>query len=388
MNYAQLLDELRLSRELVTALVDTLDDATSRTQFHPDLSPPGWHLGHCAWTECFWLQEVVAGDTRFTDPVRALYTPSETPRSERGARLPELDTLLQWTAGMQSINDDMLASPPDRLLEHPLMQDNYLLHFLIQHYSQHYETLLMILTQRAIQADDGSYQSGTPLPAVTPQMERIAVQPGHYRVGGSLPVACDNELPQQQATLGPYSIARRAVSNSEYLAFMQADGYGRSEYWSEAGRAWLQGHGHTHPNHWRTDRDGHWYGIASRGPYELAADDPVSGISYYEAEACAHWAGGRLPHEHQWEVACRLQLLEDSGRAWEWCGNTFYPYEGFRPFPYENYSQPWFDGKHYCLRGGSLHTRPSIRRASFRNFYTADKRHVFAGVRPVFDTTA
>ena len=40
-----LLNELRLARELVTALVDTLDDTVSRTQYHPDLSPIGWHLG-------------------------------------------------------------------------------------------------------------------------------------------------------------------------------------------------------------------------------------------------------------------------------------------------------------------------------------------------------
>ena len=84
------------------------------------------------------------------------------------------------------------------------------------------------------------------------------------------------------------------------------------------------------------------------------------------------------------EVACRLQRLEQTGRAWEWCDNSFYPYDGFRPFPYEEYSAPWFNGNHYSLRGGSLHTRPAIRRPSFRNFYQPDKRHIFAGLRLVY----
>ncbi len=199
-------------------------------------------------------------------------------------------------------------------------------------------------------------------------------------------LACDNELPEQQVTLGPFSIATRPVNNSEYLAFIEDDGYQREQYWSEAGWHWLQQNNHEHPDHWATDDSGNWYAIANRGPYALAGDDAVSGISLYEAEACANWAGGRLPHEHQWEVACRLHALKDTGRAWEWCGNTFHPYAGYRPFPYDGYSQPWFDNNYHTLRGGSLHTRPAIKRASFRNFYPPDKRHIFAGLRLAFDT--
>ena len=138
------------------------------------------------------------------------------------------------------------------------------------------------------------------------------------------------------------------------------------------------------PDHWRRNPAGHWYGIGNRGPYALTGDDILHGISRFEAVAFATWAGGRLPHEHQWEVACRLQRLEQTGRAWEWCDNSFYPYAGFKPFPYEEYSTPWFDGQHYSLRGGSLHTRPAIKRPGFRNFYQPQMRHIFAGLRLVF----
>lgn len=388
MNYAHLVNELRQARELLVALGESLDEGDWRQQYHPELSPPGWHLGHCAWTESYWLQEIVGGDDRHTRQFRALYTPTESVKQERGALLPPPVELLQWTRGLQSLNDDLLDLNPPRLRDHALMQDGYLLHFLTQHYSQHYESMLMVLAQRARQAGTGEISVARTPGAHLPEPATVAVEPGHYRVGGSAPLACDNELPQQQVTLGPYRIATRPVGNAAYLAFMQDGGYTRQELWSVAGWQWQQRRQPTCPEYWQQDDTGNWYGIAPRGAYALSADEPVTGVSHHEAEAYANWAGGRLPHEHQWEVACRLQLLEATGRAWEWCGNTFFPYAGFRAFPYAGYSQPWFDDRHYTLRGGSVHTRPSIRRASFRNFYPPGKRHIFAGLRLAYDTTA
>jgi iron(II)-dependent oxidoreductase len=381
---AALLDELRLAQELVTALVESLDDDSQRLQYHSELSPLGWHLGHCTYTECYWLQQVVLGDSSYTAPVRALYTPSLTAKPERGKLLPRLDVLLQWVLGMQAMNQQLLNAAPATLTEHPLMQDDYLLHFLIQHYSQHYETMLSALTQRALLQDTQTFRVTTPFTTVRPITDNIDMQPGHYKVGGKTPTACDNELPAQKVILGPYSIARKPVSNSEYLAFMEDDGYSTQSFWSDAGWQWQSQYTASCPDHWRQDETGHWYGTGVRGAYELDGTDMVHGISHHEASACANWTGGRLPHEHQWEVACRLHFLEQTGRAWEWCQNLFYPYEGFQTFPYDGYSPPSFDNGHYTLRGGCFHTRPAIKRPSFRNFHEPFKRHIFAGLRLVY----
>jgi len=380
----ELLDELRMAQELVTALAEQLDEDSYRRQFHPELSPLGWHLGHCTFTECYWLQEVVQKDTHFTAPVRELYTPPLTPKPERGNRIPAPTVMLQWVRGMQSLNHETLETTVSGLSEHPLMQDDYLLHFLIQHYSQHYETMVMALTQKALADTTQNYPVEYPLQAKEPTPETISIAAGHYRVGGEKPIAFDNELPAQHATLGPYQIASKPVCNGELLAFMEDGGYKEQALWSDDGWHWLQQENISGPQHWRKNSADNWYGIGLRGAYDLHADDVVTGISRHEAQAYANWAGGRLPHEHQWEVACRYHPLEDTGRAWEWCDNLFYPYEGFTPFPYREYSQEWFDGRHYSLRGGSLHTRPAIKRASFRNFYQADKRHMFAGLRLVY----
>jgi len=381
-----LLDELRLEQSLLAGLLENLAAADWRTQTHPDLSPAGWHLGHCAFVETYWLQEVILGDRRYTDPVSELYNPALTPKPERGRLLPAAQALTAWVEELQNINAAILRNPPAEVSRHPLMREDYLLHFLVQHYCQHFETVVMILTRLALAADDGDFTVHRPLEACNDRPSTVRIDAGHYRVGGREPVAYDNELPARQVTLGPFEIAVSPVSNGAYLAFMEAGGYTRPELWDPAGRDWLERSGARAPDHWRRNRDGHWYGIGNRGPYELAGTDTLHGINWYEARAFARQAGARLPHEHQWEVAHRLRQLAPGGRAWEWCDNRFCPYAGFRAFPYEDYSTPWFDGNHYTLRGGSLHTRPAIRRPSFRNFYTPDKRHVFAGLRLVFDT--
>jgi len=376
-----LLAELELAQSLLLALVEDSGDDDYRRQFHPDLSPLGWHLGHCVYVECHWLHERLRGDASVTAPIASLYMPPTTPKPERGALLPPRPALLTWARELQDFNRHYLENLPAALAGHELLADDYLLHFLVQHHGQHYETMLMVLTQQALQAPAGDFEPAVPLVARAPDEGRVEMPGGHYRIGGEPPVAFDNEVPPQHAELGPFAIGIRPVSNAGYLAFMEDGGYRRGDLWDEAGRAWLQDSGAQCPDHWRRSRAGHWYGVGNRGPYELAPDEPVLGISHHEASAFAHWAGARLPHEYQWEAACRSGRLEQTGRAWEWCANSFHPYEGYTPFPYDDYSQPWFDGGHYSLRGGSLHTRPAVKRPSFRNFYQADKRHVFAGLR-------
>ena len=90
----------------------------------------------------------------------------------------------------------------------------------------------------------------------------------------------------------PFLIGRYPVTNSQYRAFLDDNGYRDRQWWSDVGWAWLEQEGVTEPRFWHDRR---WNGH----------NQPVVGVSFFEAEACCAWAGGRLPSEQEWEAAAR-----------------------------------------------------------------------------------
>ncbi len=90
----------------------------------------------------------------------------------------------------------------------------------------------------------------------------------------------------------PFLLSRYPVTNSQYRVFMDAGGYANRRWWSDEGWTWLQQTGVTEPAYWQVRR---W-----NGP-----NQPVVGVSFWEAQACCHWARARLPNEREWEAAAR-----------------------------------------------------------------------------------
>lgn len=382
---AQLVAAWHAAQERMLVLLADTSDEELRTQYHSDLSPLGWHLGHTAVVEAFWLEETVAG-IALPPAWKAQFFPESAPKAERGAQLPAKPALADFMhacyAAHRARVAHYLAQPP----AHPLWARDYLLHFLIQHYAQHEEIQQQILVHRQMRRTH-DYVAGTALEAAPAAPDWVAVAATRASVGDTgNAYAYDNELPAHRVQLSPYRIARTPVTNAQYLGFMQAGGYSDAAYWTHDAWQWRGLNAISQPCAWQRDAHGHWYHLGPHGPEPLAANDAVVGISYYEALAYARYAHARLPHELEWEHALKSGAFAPASvGAWEWCANTFYPYPGFRAFPYDGYSLPWFDGHHYTLRGGSRYTAACIRRASFRNFYTADKRHVFAGLRLALD---
>ncbi|MBL1143129.1 MAG: ergothioneine biosynthesis protein EgtB [Proteobacteria bacterium] len=382
----QLLEELQSLQNEVINIVSSVPEKNYSQQFHPDLSPIGWHLGHCVYTETYWIREQLHGQQTIDNSLKSLYIPELSKKQYRGAALPEKTELLEWAQTTQSENCELLASIINEHNSHQLLENNYLIYFLIQHYSQHIETMVMVLTEMQLQKPDFDYTNTNNLKPEKLIPKTQTIDAGRYEVGLSkMNFAYDNEQPSHSVKLHSYNIATKPVSNSEYLQFINDDVYNKKTCWSDEGWQWINATQYKYPHHWRIANDSIYYGVNHDGAYSLENNAPVHGLSFYEAEAFANWRGARLPHEHEWEIASIKNIIKQTGLAWEWCNNTFYPYHDFSPYPYEGYSLPYFDGKHYVLRGGSRHTKGCIKRTSFRNYYTADKRHIFAGLRLIYD---
>lgn len=391
MTAPELLGQLSGLQEMMRELPRALPASAVSERPTPELACLGWYLGRSVYRETYWLREVIAADADLADRLRGLFAPGPLDLDERCARLPPPSHLLAWAAEIHDEHLRRLATP-GALPPHPLLAEDRLPRLLLQEAARDYESMLAVVLAHRLKVPSADYRVDEPLPAVPPQPDATEVAQGRYEVG-SLPgpFAYDNELPPHTVELASFRIARQPVSNAQYLAFMEGDGYRREDLWSDEGRLWLAASGVEAPVHWRRDPEGHWYAMGLNGPGDLSPGDPVCGVGHHEAAAFAAWAaslgeglqGAVLQHEYQWEVAARCEAIEDTGRVWEWCANPFHPYPGFTPFPDAFFSIADFEAGRISLRGASLHSHRCLRRASFRNRAAPGDRHVFAGLRLV-----
>lgn len=386
----QLLGQLSRLHQMMVQLLESVPEEDCYRAFAPKVPPLAWLLGRSAYAETYWLRERLAGDDSMTARVRPFFAADVEPEENLWRQLPPRDHLLNWALELQDDNLTRLANPA-QLPADPLVEDDRLLLLIVQDHARLYELMLAQLTARQVEiAPD--YRVEAPLIVLAPSTDHADVHRGHYRVGArDDPAARDNELPAQAVQLDAFRIDRAPVTNGGYLGFMQAGGYREKAFWSEAGWAWSQANT-PHPFHWRQDKSGAWYGIGVNGPADLIAEDPVSGLNHYEAEAYARWVaaqggpleGAVLQHEYQWEVATRNRAISGFGRAWEWCANEFQAYTGYQAPDDPEAATRALDAGHYTLRGGCLHTQPVLRRASYRHHALPGQRVHFSGLRLVF----
>jgi ergothioneine biosynthesis protein EgtB len=410
-------------RASTLALVQGLTEDEYFPQAHPDFSPVGWHLGHIAFTEALWILEHLAGQPNPLAEHRLLFAADGLPKTAR-EQVPDLTTTLELLSRVRQQVWDYLEKAP-------LPDQQRLWWWLLQHESQHLETITIVMALhrhrvgRYLLSETAAinYRPQTDhSPALTkPEVSEtpMVFMPGaHIKVGYDGVDAIDNEQPPLVVRVEPFDMDVHPVTQGQFRAFLAAEGYQTRELWSSQGWTWRCKAHIERPLYWSDDPALH--------------DHPVCGVSYYEAEAYANFVGKRLPTEHEWERAacwdaaghrrglypwgddwpqatmanfggtvttttpvgkCSPGATDTGcqdllGNVWEWTTSWFEGYPGFQAFPYRGYSEVYFDGRHRVLRGGSWATRPWAMRGPLRNWYYPHMREIFAGFRCVSDAFA
>ncbi|KAA0893461.1 5-histidylcysteine sulfoxide synthase [Oryzomonas rubra] len=235
----------------------------------------------------------------------------------------------------------------------------------------------------------------------------------------------DNEYGRHEATVAGFKASQCLVSNREFLAFVQAGGYGERKWWTEEGWNWREFKGAEHPLFW-IKNDGGWKLRTMALEIDLPWNWPVE-VNCLEAKAFCAWKAAvaglpiRLPTEDEWtrlrdvcaipdqpwwekapgninlehwSSSCPVDRFRSGdfydvvGNVWQWTETPIYPFHGFRIHPwYDDFSTPTFDTRHNLIKGGSW---ISTGNEATRDSRYAFRRHFFqhAGFRYVESTAA
>ena len=423
---ARLIAMLRDSRARTRELVADLDDEQLIGPKLDIVNPPLWEIGHLAWFHEFFVLRNLDGRPRSLPNADALYDSSTVPHDARW------DLPLPSRAETFDYVDRVERALIERLRGSVASERETALYLLgVFHEDMHGEALAY--TRQTL---------GYPAPRI-PGAQRAAeaaagawpgdaeISGGRFQLGSppETPFVFDNEKWAHPVEVKPFRMARAPVTNAEFLGFVADGGYRTRRFWDGDGWAWREASGAEHPLYW-VPQDGGRFAVRRFDVVEpLAPNQPVMHVNWYEAMAWCRWAGRRLPTELEWEVAASAEparsggLLEgkrrypwgdepptascanldghalgpmdvaahpggDSawgcrqmiGNIWEWTASRFEPYPGFAPDAYADYSAPWF-GTRMVLRGGCWATRSRMIANTYRNFFTPDRRDVFAGLR-------
>ncbi len=410
MNDAALIDRFKTVRARSESLCAALEVEDYCIQAMENASPPKWHLAHVTWFFEMFILVPFARQYRmlhdeYAHLFNSYYETAGTffPRPQRGMlSRPTVAEVYRYRSHVNDALLNLLASLPEahatEILERVRLG--------IEHEIQHQELLLMdTLYNFSINPLHPAYHSISISAAITPvpdmgwkEFAGGIVEIGHNGNGFSY----DNELPRHRTLLQDFRLGTRLITNAEYLAFIEDGGYRRVDLWlSDAWRT-VNAQQWQAPLYW-FKKGSDWKHFDLTGAHALRANEPVSHLSYYEADAYARWAGKRLPTEAEWEHAASTQpvsgnfldaglfvplpaqlmgLRQIYGDLWEWTQSAYLPYPGFRPLPgtLGEYNGKFMSDQ-MVLRGGCCVTPQDHMRASYRNFFRAADRWMFSGLR-------
>jgi iron(II)-dependent oxidoreductase len=424
LNPDSITNQLQDAHQRTMALIDGLSKKQLMGPLLATINPLLWEIGHAAYFYEYWVLRQHLKMPPIREDSDSLYDSITIAHDDRWS-LP-LPGLQQTLAYIQAVEDRVkacLAAGDDP-------QRDYLAQYAVFHHDMHNEAYTY--TRQTLKYPEPEIGKAEHRSADVGGLEGdVSIPGGPFLLGATERdgFVFDNEKWAHAVEIKPFRIARAAVSNGDYLEFVQADGYIKQEYWDDDGWQWLKRAGLVHPVYWRHDTDG--WKIRNFDQWQpMPMHTALIHVCWHEAQAYCRWAGRRLPTEAEWEVAAAAEPAANGqslastkrrfpwgkeapradqanldgyalgtvdvgahaagdsafgcrqmiGNVWEWTQDTFAPYPGFVPDMYQDYSQPLF-GVTKVLRGGAWPTRARMIRNTWRTYYGPERNDVFAGFR-------
>lgn len=429
----------------------TVEDCVVQTSI--ECSPIKWQLGHTAWFfETFVLTPHVRGYRVFHPKFGYLFNSyyntigARTPRDMRG--LMSRPTLAEVFAYRDHVYRSMerLISEGSRDV---LQTIGPLIIMGINHEQQHQELMLTdVKTVLAMNPLRPVYRareiiSATPAPlnwiSFDEGLIEIGAKPPPFQGGGQHIIGpasgvfndfyFDNEAPRHRQYIEGFALADRLITNGEYKDFIADAGYSNPTLWLSDGWAECRSNAWHAPKYWEL-YEGEWWAMTLQGFRPVEDSEPVTHISFYEADAYATWRGARLATEFEWEFAAKdlpiegnflddenfhpipdvARIADDAtlvrdptagsqtnvcatspaqmfGDSWEWTRSAYLPYPGYKVAEgaLGEYNGKFMSNQ-MVLRGGSCVTPRDHIRATYRNFFPPESRWQFSGIRLARDT--
>jgi formylglycine-generating enzyme required for sulfatase activity len=389
---------LFLARAETDGLFDLIDSATLYERPIPDRHRLIFYLGHLEAFDWNLIGRGVLELPSFHPTFDHLFAfgidpepgaaPSDTPGD-----WPSVEEVRAYNAETRKRIDGVLQQVPYRDIQ-----------IAVEHRLMHAETFAYLLHN--LSHEKKRFVAQQIIAAPAPDSAFVQIPAGRATLGQREDeFGWDNEFAEHTVQVPAFRISRYKVTNGEYLKLVE-DGASPPHFWIREQRQWFL-----------------------RGMFEnmpLPLDWPVF-VTHAEASAYARWAGADLPAEAQfhraaygrpdgaeqsypwgdadpaevdgnfnfrrWDPApvtaspgsdSAFGVAQLAGNGWEWTSSVFEPFAGFEPYPlYAGYSQPFFDGKHFVLKGGSPRTAACFLRRSFRNWFRPEYPYVYASFRLV-----